>query len=64
MNKGLQIIAAALLATFLAYTWDDPRSPLLIEPTPAHLCLPPSPPLLGPRPGQPMFPTKRVESEA
>lgn len=63
MIRQAAFILAGVVAILSLASAGDPQ-PVLIEPTPAHLCLPPPPPLLGPRAGEAAFPTKRMESEA
>lgn len=68
MIREAAFILFGVVAILLLTTAGNPV-PLLIEDVsvaavPAHLCLPPSPPLLGPREGEAVFPAKRKESEA
>lgn len=63
MIRGAAFILFGVVAILSLASAGDPP-PMLIEPTKAHLCLPPSPPLIGPRAGEPMFPTRRKESTA
>jgi hypothetical protein len=59
------IIGIIAIAIILTASSRRQEAPAEIEPTPvAARCPPPLPPLLGPREGKPMFPLRRVESQA
>ena len=60
--RAVCFVIIGLLALAALITAGDPPE-YMIEPTPAHACLPTPPPLLGPKPGDPIF-GKRKESAA
>ena len=60
IRAAVLILAVVVGILWLSSAGDPPQT--LIEPTTA--CFTPGPPILGPKPGQPIFPGKRKESRA